>query len=98
MNKLDKIIDKLLEQDFSDAEFGEFSWKELFTSWNSAADGPSLDVSDDLTELVNVLGYNDLYEFFSDNPAAGDAVFEWVSDLKSPPSEWVKNLRDVMKS
>ena len=45
----------------------------------------------DIEDIVNALGYSDVYHFFEDNPGAADAIMDWVESIP----EFSKMLRDA---
>jgi len=45
----------------------------------------------DIEDIVNALGYSDVYHFFEDNPGAADTIMDWVESIP----EFSKMLRDA---
>jgi hypothetical protein len=53
--------------------------------------GEAFLLDSDIEDIVNALGYSDVYHFFEDNPGAADAIMDWVESIP----EFSKMLRDA---
>lgn len=77
--------------------FDQMDGFELMETWMDK-NGVRYDDEQDLTNLIEVLGYRQgLREFFGDNPGAIEALFNWISENIDNVIDWKENLRDELE-
>ena len=88
LNKIDKAIAMLQGQGKGD-EYMSKDEIERRAAMIGLEEAFLLD--SDIEDIVNALGYSDIYRFFEDNPGAVDAIYDWV---KTVP-EYRDKLKDA---
>jgi len=88
LNKIDKAIAMLQGQGKGDEYMskGEIERRAAMIGLEEA-----FLLDSDIEDIVNALGYSDIYRFFEDNPGAVDAIYDWV---KTVP-EYRDKLKDA---
>ena len=95
MDEIEQAVDRVLEQDFDQVDYGELSpesydFDDLFFAWQDLE--TTLDDSQYLRRLAGVLGYNSLEYFFQDNPGAVEAIEAFVMKSGSHVPGWRDKL------
>lgn len=87
---------RIMKEGISSEQINQMDGFELMETWMDK-NGVRFDDEQDLTNLIEVLGYRQgLREFFGDNPGAIEALFNWISENIDNVTDWKENLRDEL--
>ena len=99
MDKLDRVVNNLVEQRFGDLDVGEkVEFRELFDAYLEQEGVATLNEYDALKRIVGGIGYQDIDAFFADNPAVLDMITKWIRENGHAVSEWKEALQDELRS
>jgi len=95
-----KKVKKLRNEGRPDPDGGpiaEMDGRELYYAALESAGVSELEGADYLAAIVTkLLGYDNVDEFFQDNPGAVDAVENWIIKHIDAGSPWIERLQDIV--